>query len=208
MCLSGFITNLAVHLARSPLNHSYGYASADDRATCCAIFTLKPNPSCKIRVKTGILTVRVMVTGKPLLTVEQITTKVKELAAEISADYDGKNLLAVGILRGAFMFFSDIVKSIQVPMEIDFLIVSSYIKTSSSGKIEVHADIREDIKNRHILLIEDIVDTGMSLNYVRDMLLKREPASLKICALLDKRGRRSVEVPLIMWVSGYPMNML
>ncbi len=147
-------------------------------------------------LKTGILTVRVMVTGKPLLTVEQITTKVKELAAEISADYDGKDLLAVGILRGAFMFFSDIVKSIQVPMEIDFLIVSSYIKTSSSGKIEVHADIREDIKNRHILLIEDIVDTGMSLNYVRDMLLKREPASLKICALLDKRGRRCVEVPL------------
>jgi hypoxanthine phosphoribosyltransferase len=137
-----------------------------------------------------------MVTGKLLLSVEQITTKVKELAAEISADYEGKDLLAVGILRGAFMFFSDIVKSIQVPMEIDFLIVSSYIKTSSSGKIEIHADIREDIKNRNVLLIEDIVDTGMSLNYVRDMLLKRSPASLKICALLDKRGRRSVEVSL------------
>ena len=149
-----------------------------------------------MRVKTVILYSRIMVTGKPLLTVEQITTKVKELAAEISTDYDGKDLLAVGILRGAFMFFSDIVKSIQVPLEIDFLIVSSYIKTSSSGIIEVHADIREDIKNRNVLLIEDIVDTGMSLTHIRDMLFKREPASLKICTLLDKRGRRKVEVPL------------
>jgi hypoxanthine phosphoribosyltransferase len=76
-----------------------------------------------------------MVTGKPLLTVEQITNKVKELAADISSDYGGKDLLAIGMLRGAFMFFSDIVKYIQVPMELDFLIISSYIKTSSSGKI-------------------------------------------------------------------------
>ena len=137
-----------------------------------------------------------MVIGKPLLTVEQIQKKVKELAAEISRDYKGKELLTVGILRGSFMFFSDIVKSIQVPMNIDFLIVSSYIKTKNKGKIEIHADLREDIKGRHVLLIEDIADTGLSLNHIRDLLLKRSPASLKICALLNKKERRKVDVPL------------
>jgi hypoxanthine phosphoribosyltransferase len=137
-----------------------------------------------------------MVTGKPLLTVEQIQTKVKELAAEISRDYKDKELLAVGILRGSFMFFSDIVKHIQVPMNIDFLIVSSYIKTTNKGEIEIHADLREDIKDRHVLLIEDIADTGLSLSHLRDLLLKRSPASLKICVLLDKKERRKVEVPL------------
>lgn len=137
-----------------------------------------------------------MVTGRPLLTVEQITNRVRELAAAISTDYQRKDLIAVGILRGAFMFFSDIVKSIQVPLNLDFLIVSSYMKTQSSGEVEIHADIREDIKNRHVLLIEDIVDTGMSLTHVREMLLQRDPASLRICTLLDKRGRRRVKVPL------------
>jgi hypoxanthine phosphoribosyltransferase len=137
-----------------------------------------------------------MVTGKPLLTVEQIQSKVQELAALISTDYQGKDLLSVGILRGAFMFFSDIVKSIQVPMEIDFLIVSSYVKTGSSGVVDIHADIREDIEDRNVLLIEDIVDTGISLNHIRDMLLRRGPASLRICTLLDKRSRRKIEVPL------------
>jgi hypoxanthine phosphoribosyltransferase len=137
-----------------------------------------------------------MVTGIPLLTVEQIQSKVQELAALISTDYQGKDLLSVGILRGAFMFFSDIVKSIQVPMEIDFLIVSSYVKTGSSGVVDIHADIREDIEDRNVLLIEDIVDTGISLNHIRDMLLRRGPASLRICTLLDKRSRRKIEVPL------------
>ncbi len=137
-----------------------------------------------------------MVIGKPLLTVEQIQKKVKELAAEISRDYKGKELLTVGILRGSFMFFSDIVKSIQVPMNIDFLIVSSYIKTNNKGKIEIHADLREDIKDRHVLLIEDIADTGLSLSHIRDLLHNRSPASLKICVLLNKKERRKVDVPL------------
>lgn len=137
-----------------------------------------------------------MVTGKPLLTVEQIQKKVKELAAEISRDYKGKELLAVGILRGSFMFFSDIVRYIQVPMSIDFIIVSSYIKTKNTGKIEVHADLRENIKGKHVLLIEDIADTGLSLRHIRDLLFERSPASLKICVLLDKKERRVVDIPL------------
>ena len=137
-----------------------------------------------------------MVIGKPLLTVEQIQKRVKELAQKISEDYEGKELLSVAILRGAFMFFSDIVKLIQVPMDIDFLIASSYIKTESSGEIRVYADLREDIKDKDVLLIEDIVDTGLTLSHIRDMLLARNPASLKICTFLDKKERRKTDVPL------------
>ncbi|GBE06851.1 MAG TPA: hypoxanthine phosphoribosyltransferase [Nitrospirae bacterium] len=137
-----------------------------------------------------------MITGKPLYTVEQIQQRVKEMAGQISKDYEGEELLSVGILRGSFMFFSDIVKLIRVPMNIDFLIASSYVKTHSTGKIKLHADIREDIKGRHVLLIEDIVDTGLTLAYIREMLLARKPASLKICTFLDKKSRREVDVPL------------
>ncbi len=137
-----------------------------------------------------------MVTGKPFLTVEQIENRVKELAAEISNDYEGQDILAVGILKGAFMFFSDIVKLIQVPMDIDFLTVSSYVKEKSTGEMNMHADLREDIRNRHVLLIEDIVDTGLTLNHIKSLLLERKPASLKICTFLDKKSCREIDVPL------------
>ena len=137
-----------------------------------------------------------MVTGKPFLTVEQIENRVKELAAEISNDYEGQDILAVGILKGAFMFFSDIVKLIQVPMDIDFLTVSSYVKKKTTGTMNMHADLREDIRNRHVLLIEDIVDTGLTLNHIKSLLLERKPASLKICAFLDKKSCREIDVPL------------
>jgi hypoxanthine phosphoribosyltransferase len=135
-----------------------------------------------------------MVTGKPFLTVEQIQNRVKELADKISGDYEGKEILAVGILKGAFMFFTDIVKLIQVPLEIDFLVASSYIKTETTGEVEIHADIREDIKGKHVLLIEDIVDTGLTLKYIKDILLKRNPSSIKICAFLDKQAHRKVDL--------------
>ncbi|MBI5050272.1 MAG: hypoxanthine phosphoribosyltransferase [Nitrospirae bacterium] len=137
-----------------------------------------------------------MIISKPFLTVEQIQKRVKELAARISEDYEGKEILSVGILKGAFMFFADIVKVIQVPMTIDFLIVSSYAKMESTGEIKIHTDLREDIKGKDVLLIEDIVDTGFTLNHIRKLLLERQPASLKICTFLDKKPRRRVEVPL------------
>ena len=137
-----------------------------------------------------------MVIGKPFLSAEQIQDRVKELAQEISGDYKGKELLSVGILRGAFMFFSDLVKLIQVPMNIDFMTASSYIKSQSSGKVTIHSDIKEDIKGKDVLLIEDIVDTGLTLKYIRDMLLARNPASLKICTFLDKKPRRKADLPL------------
>jgi len=137
-----------------------------------------------------------MVIGKPLFSEEQIKNRVKKLGGEISRYYEGKEIVAIGILKGAFMFFSDLVRHIEVPMIIDFLIASSYVKTESSGNIEIYADIREEIKDRHVLLIEDIVDTGLTIDYIRNLLLKRNPASLRICTFLDKRPRRKIHVPL------------
>jgi len=137
-----------------------------------------------------------MVVGKPFLTVEQIQKKTRELADMISNDYKGKDLLAVGVLKGAFIFFSDIVRMIRVPLSVDFLIASSYLKSDSSGEIKLHYDIREEITNKDILLIDDIVDTGITLNYLRERILQKEPKSLRICTFLDKKGRRRVDVPI------------
>jgi len=137
-----------------------------------------------------------MITGKPLLTTEQIQSKVLELADKISRDYLGKELLAVGILKGSFMFFADLVRAIRVPITIDFVIASSYLKTTSTGEIKVFYDIREEISNKHVLLIDDIVDTGVSLNFIRENVLSKSPASLKICAFLDKKERRVADVPI------------
>ncbi len=137
-----------------------------------------------------------MVVGKPFLTVEQIHGKVKELADVISDEYEGKNLLAVGILKGAFIFFSDIVRLIRIPLVVDFLIASSYIKSDSCGEVKMHYDIREEVSDKDVLLIEDIVDSGITLNYLRERVLMKGPRSLKICAFLDKADRRQVAVPL------------
>jgi hypoxanthine phosphoribosyltransferase len=137
-----------------------------------------------------------MIVGKPLLSARQIQTKVKELAQRISQDYAGKELMAVGILKGAVIFFSDLVRNIEVPMNFDFIVASSYVKTETSGEIKIHYDIREDISEKHVLLIEDIVDTGVTLNHIRERILSRCPKSLKICTFLDKKERREVDIPL------------
>jgi len=137
-----------------------------------------------------------MITGRPLFSEEQIQAKVKQLASRISEDYNGKDLLAVGILKGAFMFFSDIVRHVDIPMTLDFIIASSYVKTETSGEIKIHYDVKGDISDRHVLLIEDIVDTGVTLNQIRERILSRTPKSLKICSFLDKKERRLTDVPL------------
>ena len=137
-----------------------------------------------------------MIVGKPLFDERAIQTKVKELADRISSDYSGKDLVALGILKGAFMFFSDIVRMIQVPLTLDFIIASSYIKSDTSGEVKVYYDVREDISDKDVLLVEDIVDTGITLNHIRERILMRRPASLKICTFLDKKERRMVDIPL------------
>jgi hypoxanthine phosphoribosyltransferase len=137
-----------------------------------------------------------MIFGKPLLSAEQIQEKVGELARRISEDYAGKEILAVGILKGSFMFFADLIRSIQVPVSIDFLLATSYIKTASSGSVTVHYDIREEVDGKHVLLIDDIIDTGISLSQIREQVLAKKPASLRICALLDKKERRVIDTPI------------
>ena len=137
-----------------------------------------------------------MITGKPFLTAEQIQNKVKELADRISNDYEGKEIITIGILKGAFMFYSDLVKSIRVPLHVDFIHASSYIKTESTGEIKIHSDLQEKINGRHVLLIEDIADTGLTLQYIQGMLLERKPASLKICVFLDKKSKRQADIKL------------
>lgn len=137
-----------------------------------------------------------MITGKPLFTKEQIQDRVKELAEKISHDYAGKDILAVGILKGAFMFFSDLVRAIQIPLTIDFILATSYLKTDSTGEVKIYYDIREDVTDKDVVLIEDIVDSGITLNYIRERVLAKSPMSLKTCVFLDKRERRIVDVPL------------
>jgi hypoxanthine phosphoribosyltransferase len=137
-----------------------------------------------------------MIIGKPLFTTRQIQAKVKELADKISEDYSGKDLLVVGILKGAFMFFSDIVRAIKVPLTIDFIVASSYVKTETTGEVKIYYDIREDISDKDVLLIDDIIDSGITLNQIRERILSRCPRSLKICIFLDKKERRIVDVPV------------
>ena len=137
-----------------------------------------------------------MVTGKPFFTAEQINKRVKELADRISADYEGKNLLAVGILKGAFMFYADLVRMIQVPLTIDFITASSYLRTISTEKVSIHCEIREDVRGKDVLLIEDIADSGITLNYIRERILAASPNSVRICVFLNKCSRRVVDVPL------------
>jgi hypoxanthine phosphoribosyltransferase len=137
-----------------------------------------------------------MIIGKPLFTTEQIQSKVTELADMISHDYLGKEIVAIGILKGSFMFFSDLVRAIQQPVTIDFIVASSYIRTTSTGEVKVHYDVKEDLKGKNVLLIDDIIDTGISLNFLRERILTKNPESVKICTFLNKKERRVVDVHL------------
>ena len=137
-----------------------------------------------------------MIVGKPLLTTRQIQSKVKELAEHISRDYKGKDIVAVGILKGAFMFFSDIVRTIKIPLKLDFIIASSYVKTETSGEVKIFYDIREQVADKDILLIDDIIDSGVTLNHIQKSIQAKGPKSFKTCVFLDKKERRVVNVPL------------
>ena len=131
-----------------------------------------------------------------LLTQEQIQSKVKELSAILSQEYKGKDPVFVGVMKGVVLFFSDMVKNINIPCQIDFMWISSYAGTNSTGTMQVRRDVSADLKGRHVVILEDIFDTGNSLNFTVKHLLEKEPASLKVCTLLDKPGRRNPEVTL------------
>jgi len=137
-----------------------------------------------------------MIIGKPLFTADQIQQRVRELADAISRDYEGKDILAIGLLRGAFLFFADLVRAIRVPLSVDFIVSESYVKSESTGEVKVHCDIREDPSGKDVLLVEDITDSGISLSHIRERILSRGPKSLRICTFLDKKEKRVVDVPL------------
>ena len=131
---------------------------------------------------------------KVLLSESQLQERIAELAQELSQKYAGKEPVFVGVLKGVVMFFGDLVKRVTIPCEIDFMWISSYHGTDSTGSMTVKRDVSADIKGRHVVILDDIFDTGNSLDFVCKHILAKEPASLKICTLLDKPSRRNPNV--------------
>ena len=132
---------------------------------------------------------------KVLISKEDINNKVLEISKQISIDYNGLNPLFVCILKGSVFFTADLLRNVTTPAQIDFMTVSSYGSgTASSGTLVIKKDLSVDIKDKHVIIVEDIIDSGNTLSQLKEMLLKRNPASIKICALLDKPDRRVVDV--------------
>jgi hypoxanthine phosphoribosyltransferase len=133
-----------------------------------------------------------------LVSEDQIQAKVRELGARISVDYAGRELTLVSVLKGSLPFMADLMRSITVPVRIDLMEVSSYggTSTESSGLVRILKDLSASIADEHVLLVEDIIDTGLTLNYLVRYLRGKSPASLRICTLLDKPARRLVEIPV------------
>ncbi|MBI5301127.1 MAG: hypoxanthine phosphoribosyltransferase [Chloroflexi bacterium] len=136
--------------------------------------------------------------AKILITREQLDARIAELGATISRDYAGKDLLLVCVLKGGVLFLSDLTRAIRIPHAFDFMAISSYggMHTETTGVVRILMDLNSNIENHNVLIIEDIVDTGRTLSYITHNLQTRAPASLKICALLNKPSRREVEVHL------------
>ena len=130
-----------------------------------------------------------------LITSEDIGARVRELGQQITNDYAGQEILMIGVLRGAVIFMADLARSIKRPMDIDFMAITSYgLSTNSSGVVRIIKDLDEVVEGRHILIIEDIIDSGLTLNYLVDNIKSRKPASVRICTLLSKPDRRKVNV--------------
>ena len=131
-----------------------------------------------------------------LLTEEQIRTRIEELGKILTEEYRDKEPIVVGVLKGVVVFYADMIRKIQVPCQMDFMWVSSYAGTESTGSMVVKRDVSSDIRGRHVLILEDIFDTGNSLDFVYKHLMAKEPASIKICTLLDKPERRKPGITL------------
>ena len=132
-----------------------------------------------------------------LFTQERLKSRVAEIAREIERDYEGREIMLISVLRGSFIFMADLCREIQLPCTLDFMSVSSYgTGTSSSGQVQITKDLSEDITGRHILVVEDILDSGNTLSYLLKLLQARHPASVRLCTLLDKPSRRTREVEL------------
>jgi hypoxanthine phosphoribosyltransferase len=135
--------------------------------------------------------------GEALVTQEDLERRVRELGEQISRDYDGKDLFLVGVLKGAVFFLSDLMRVIEVPCEVDFMAVASYgSSTDSSGVVRILKDLDATIEGKDVLIVEDIIDSGLTLSYLLRTLRAREPRSLEVCALLTKPERREVDLPI------------
>lgn len=132
-----------------------------------------------------------------LISHQQIRERTEELGRQITEDYDGKDPLLICILKGGLMFLADLMREVDLPLEIDFIAVSSYgDSTESSGVVRILMDLERNIQGRHVLIVEDIIDTGRTLSYIIENLRTRGPASIKVCTLLDKPARRELEIPI------------
>jgi hypoxanthine phosphoribosyltransferase len=133
--------------------------------------------------------------GEILVQPDDLSRRVRELGAQITADYEGRDLLLIGVLKGAVFFLSDLMRHIAVPCEVDFMAVASYgSSTDSSGVVRILKDLDAAIEDRHVLIVEDIVDSGLTLQYLLRNLGARNPASIEVCALLTKPERRKVQL--------------
>jgi hypoxanthine phosphoribosyltransferase len=134
--------------------------------------------------------------GEILVQADELQHRISEMAAQISRDYEGRDLLLIGVLKGAVFFLSDLMRQIQIPCEVDFMAVASYgSSTDSSGVVRILKDLDAPLEGRNVLIVEDIVDSGLTLQYLMRTLEARGPASIEVCALLTKPERRKVETP-------------
>ncbi|HTI32050.1 MAG TPA: hypoxanthine phosphoribosyltransferase [Miltoncostaea sp.] len=135
--------------------------------------------------------------GETLVSEEALKVRIRELAAQVSADYEGREMLVIGVLKGAVFFIADLLRLLTIPCELDFMAVSSYgSSTHSSGVVRILKDLDIPIAGRHVLVVEDVIDSGLTLSYLLKNLASREPASLEICSLLTKPGHKRLNIPI------------
>ncbi len=135
--------------------------------------------------------------GRPFVTQEEMRTRIRELGRQIGADYVNRDLILVGVLKGAYAFYADLARAIRLPLRVDFLVVTSYgAGAKTSGKVKMVTDLTENITGKHVLLVEDIVDSGLTAQYLIKKLSRRKPKSIKVCTLLSKPERRKINVPI------------
>ena len=129
-----------------------------------------------------------------LISAEELEAHVAEIGAQISRDFEGKDPIFIGVLKGCFIFMADLMRHVTINCSMDFMAVSSYSGTTSTGAVKINKDLSEDIEGRHIIIVEDILDSGVTLNYLKNFLMVRKPASISIATLMDKPARRKADV--------------
>ena len=129
-----------------------------------------------------------------LISAEELEAHVAEIGAQISRDFEGKDPIFIGVLKGCFIFMADLMRHVSIKCSMDFMAVSSYSGTTSTGAVKINKDLSEDIEGRHIIIVEDILDSGVTLNYLKNFLMVRRPASISIATLMDKPARRKADV--------------